>query len=221
MKEPARCLRLPPCPPYDVESTESWLSDMAAQGWKLEPDDFFFGIASFIKTDPAPVRYRLGASPQKGKGRGGGCVPQALPQPLQLLDVCPVSLLRQGIGALPPFHGDLPEEAHLLALVQDGVQGTGAQLHPAPGQGLHIGADLDPAPGSGLKGHQGIEHGLGHELQGFSRHILPPPISFINIVIRYYKVYRFNCQQDNDGKMPTDKGCISVDFGPIGTYNIE
>ena len=60
-----RIWRLPPCPPYDVESTESWLSDMAAQGWKLEPDDFFFGIASFLKTDPAPVRYRLEASPKR------------------------------------------------------------------------------------------------------------------------------------------------------------
>ena len=60
-----RIWRLPPCPPYDVEGMESWLSDMAAQGWKLEPDDFFFGIASFIKTDPAPVRYRLEASPKK------------------------------------------------------------------------------------------------------------------------------------------------------------
>ena len=43
-----RIWRLPPCPPYDVEGMESWLSDMAAQGWKLEPDDFFFGIASFL-----------------------------------------------------------------------------------------------------------------------------------------------------------------------------
>ncbi|MBO4676798.1 MAG: DUF2812 domain-containing protein [Oscillospiraceae bacterium] len=60
-----RIWRLPPCPPYDVEGMESWLSDMAARGWKLEPDDFFFGIASFIKTDPAPVRYRLEASPKK------------------------------------------------------------------------------------------------------------------------------------------------------------
>ena len=33
-----RIWRLPPCPPYEVESTESWLSDMAAQGWKLEPE---------------------------------------------------------------------------------------------------------------------------------------------------------------------------------------
>ena len=60
-----RIWRLPPCPPYDAEGMESWLSDMAAQGWKLEPDDFFFGIASFLRTEPAPVRYRLEASPKK------------------------------------------------------------------------------------------------------------------------------------------------------------
>ncbi len=60
-----RIWRLPPCPPYDVEGMESWLSDMAAQGWKLEPDDFFLGIASFRKTDPAPVRYRLEASQKR------------------------------------------------------------------------------------------------------------------------------------------------------------
>ena len=41
MKERARILRLPPCPPYDLEGTESWLSEMAARGWRLEPDDFF------------------------------------------------------------------------------------------------------------------------------------------------------------------------------------
>ena len=62
MKEPARCLRLPPCPHYDVEGMESWLSDMAAKGWRLEPDDFFFGLASFSRTEPGPVRYRLEAS---------------------------------------------------------------------------------------------------------------------------------------------------------------
>ena len=36
MKERTRLFRLPPCPPYDVEATESWLEDMAAQGWMLE-----------------------------------------------------------------------------------------------------------------------------------------------------------------------------------------
>ncbi len=60
-----RIWRLPPCPPYDVEGMESWLSEMGSQGWRLEPDDFFLGVASFRKTDPAPVRYRLEAPPKK------------------------------------------------------------------------------------------------------------------------------------------------------------
>ncbi len=32
--------RFPPCPAYDVEGTESWLSDMAAQGLVLGKDAF-------------------------------------------------------------------------------------------------------------------------------------------------------------------------------------
>ena len=60
-----RIWRLPPCPPYDVESTESWLSDMAAEGWMLEKDGFFLGFATFERKDPAPVRYRLEASPKR------------------------------------------------------------------------------------------------------------------------------------------------------------
>ena len=63
MKE--RIWRLPPCQPYDVESTESWLSDMAAEGWMLEKDGFFLGFATFERKDPAPVRYRLEASPKR------------------------------------------------------------------------------------------------------------------------------------------------------------
>lgn len=65
MKDQARIWRLPPCPSYDAESMESWLSDMAAEGWMLEPDDFFLGIASFRRGEPARVRYRLEASPRK------------------------------------------------------------------------------------------------------------------------------------------------------------
>ena len=33
-----RALRLCPCPPYDVEGMESWLSDLAARGLLLEED---------------------------------------------------------------------------------------------------------------------------------------------------------------------------------------
>ena len=57
-----RILRLLPCPPYDVEGTESWLHDMASQGWFLEKDGIFFGVASFQKGDPSPIRYRLEAA---------------------------------------------------------------------------------------------------------------------------------------------------------------
>ncbi|MBQ6059354.1 MAG: DUF2812 domain-containing protein, partial [Clostridia bacterium] len=56
--------RLPPCPAYDVEGTESWLTDMAAQGWMLEKGSFFFGVASFEKAKPAAARYRLEAAPK-------------------------------------------------------------------------------------------------------------------------------------------------------------
>ncbi len=60
-----RLFRLPPCPPYDVEATESWLEDMAAQGWMLEKDSIFLGVAVFEKAEPAPVRYRLEASARR------------------------------------------------------------------------------------------------------------------------------------------------------------
>lgn len=60
-----RLYRLPPCPPYDVEATESWLEDMAAQGWMLEKDNIFLGVAVFEKAEPAPVRYRLEASARR------------------------------------------------------------------------------------------------------------------------------------------------------------
>ena len=65
MKERNRICCLPPCPPYDVEGMESWLGDMAARGWRLDPDDFFLGLAGFTRVEPAPVRYRLEASPKR------------------------------------------------------------------------------------------------------------------------------------------------------------
>lgn len=65
MRERTRTWRFPPCPPYDVEGTESWLCDMAFQGWMLEKDGTFFGVASFEKKKPAEVRYRLEAAPKQ------------------------------------------------------------------------------------------------------------------------------------------------------------
>jgi len=51
--------RLPPCPNYDVEGTESWLSDMAKKGFLLSKDGFFAGLAIFEKAKPCTIRYRL------------------------------------------------------------------------------------------------------------------------------------------------------------------
>ena len=51
--------RYPPCPDYDVEAMESWLSDMAAKGLVLSKDGFFFGFAIFEKTEPKTMRFRL------------------------------------------------------------------------------------------------------------------------------------------------------------------
>ena len=59
--------RLPPCPSYDVEGTEAWLTDLAREGLLLEADGFFAGFAAFEKTAPTCVKYRLEAA-QKHAG---------------------------------------------------------------------------------------------------------------------------------------------------------
>ena len=59
--------RRPPCPSYDVEGTEAWLTDLAREGLLLEADGFFAGFAAFEKTAPAHVKYRLEAA-QKHAG---------------------------------------------------------------------------------------------------------------------------------------------------------
>lgn len=63
--EPRYAYRLPPCPAYDVEATESWLSAMAQKGFVLTRDGFFLGFATFEKTQPQALRYRLEASEKK------------------------------------------------------------------------------------------------------------------------------------------------------------
>ena len=62
MSEVKTVRRYPPCPDYDVEAMESWLSDMAAQGLVLSRDGFFFGFGYFEKTEPKKMRYRLEGS---------------------------------------------------------------------------------------------------------------------------------------------------------------
>lgn len=54
--------RLPPCPAYDVEAMESWLSEQAEQGLFLIHDGFFAGVAAFAPGEPRPAKYRLEAA---------------------------------------------------------------------------------------------------------------------------------------------------------------
>ena len=64
-QEPRYAWRFPPCPGYDVEATESWLQEMAAQGLVLSQEGFFAGFACFEKGEPRRLRYRLEAAPKK------------------------------------------------------------------------------------------------------------------------------------------------------------
>lgn len=57
-----RLYRLPPCPDCDIEGNQSWLEDMARQGWLLTDDSFFLGTAVFEKAVPQTLRYRLEAT---------------------------------------------------------------------------------------------------------------------------------------------------------------
>lgn len=57
-----RICRLAPCPSYDVEGMESWLSELAQEGLLLEPDGFFVGLAFFSRAEPCAARYRLEAA---------------------------------------------------------------------------------------------------------------------------------------------------------------
>jgi len=57
---------LSPCPNYDLEGTESWLQDMAKEGWFLTQDGFIFNIAVFEEgTATNNMRYRLEAAPKE------------------------------------------------------------------------------------------------------------------------------------------------------------
>lgn len=54
--------RLPPCPAYDVEGMERWLSGLAQEGLFLARDGFFCGIATLERGEPRFVKYRLEAA---------------------------------------------------------------------------------------------------------------------------------------------------------------
>lgn len=63
-KKEKKLHRLPPCPDYDVERLESWLQDMAKEGWLLEKGDIWFGIFTFVQAPSQIVRYRLEPKPK-------------------------------------------------------------------------------------------------------------------------------------------------------------
>ena len=54
--------RLPPCPAYDVEGMERWLSGLAQEGLFLARDGFFCGLATFERGEPRFAKYRLEAA---------------------------------------------------------------------------------------------------------------------------------------------------------------
>lgn len=51
--------RLLPCPIYDIERIESWLTDMAKTGFILADKKFLFGFATFEKQVAEEIKYRL------------------------------------------------------------------------------------------------------------------------------------------------------------------
>ena len=57
-------IRLPPCPDYDIAGTETWLEDMAREGWLLGESGFFCGLAFFDRAEPQEMTYRLTAALQ-------------------------------------------------------------------------------------------------------------------------------------------------------------
>ena len=64
-----------PCPAYDVEGTESWLSDLSAEGLFLSSDGFFCGIGIFERRAPHRLTYRLEAAERPAGVMGGDAPP--------------------------------------------------------------------------------------------------------------------------------------------------
>ena len=62
MQKTTRVRKWIPCASYDVEAMESWLTDLAAQGWFLEEDGIFGPWAYFVPGQARPAAYRLTSS---------------------------------------------------------------------------------------------------------------------------------------------------------------
>ncbi len=60
-KKVRRIYRLAPCPSYDVEGLEGWLTNMAQKGFLLAKDGLF---ATFEQGEPQNAKYRLEAAPK-------------------------------------------------------------------------------------------------------------------------------------------------------------
>lgn len=74
-EKPKYVLRLPPCPDYDVEGTECWLTDLAREGLLLKKDGLFAGVAFFERAVPQRVQYRLEAAQRDTGLLGDGFEP--------------------------------------------------------------------------------------------------------------------------------------------------
>ena len=55
--------RIPPCPDYDLEGWQSWLEDLAEEGYL--PEKFGTTFTYFNKAEPQTVRYRLQPLPKQ------------------------------------------------------------------------------------------------------------------------------------------------------------
>ena len=60
---PNTCREIRPANVYDVAANETWLEDMAAQGWRLTGMTAWSGV--FEKAEPAACRYRMQPVPKK------------------------------------------------------------------------------------------------------------------------------------------------------------
>lgn len=59
MKEKQSIHRLCPCHHYDIEGIQTWLEDMARDGWILEKGGWGLGTFTFDRGAPVQCRYRL------------------------------------------------------------------------------------------------------------------------------------------------------------------
>lgn len=65
MNNKPRCYtyRLAPCRAFDIEGTESWLTDLSDQGLLLTDKSFLLGVAKFERASPRHMVYRADAGP--------------------------------------------------------------------------------------------------------------------------------------------------------------